>query len=238
MTPIEKPQFGSCKRRSRVMARPAFTLIEMLVVISVVTILLTITIVVGVGVIGQSKVRQCKSLLQTLDSLLTEYDAELQSMPAYDRDDYFEPEGGQAGDVRPESAVFISQVRGYVGADRILSAMPTEFLVERSEYYDGVTIRGEASLLGSIRETDLRLTVVDPWGTEIVYVHPRNKRAALGDGQSSFDGYGNPANERPYFLSAGPDQKFYNPDEGVPTNDIARKDNVFSYESVNRPEDQ
>jgi len=87
--------------------RRGFTMIEMMVVIGLIGLLLTITVMVTQGVVGQSKVRQCRELLAGLDSLLTEYESEYGSMPSFDSNLFSEPNNGEAGEVRPEVATFL-----------------------------------------------------------------------------------------------------------------------------------
>jgi len=219
--------------------RAGFTLIEMLVVIGIIVLLLSITVIVGQGVIAQSQRRQCEELMAALDSLVTEYEADYHSMPPFDQSLFDQPNGGTAGDVRPEVAVFLEQVRGLKGAERIISGLPTQYLRKRGEYYVEMYSKGQGGRVGRIQsDDDIRITLIDPWGIEILYVHPRDKNATVGASESGFAGYGTPANERPYFVSAGPDRTFYNEDEIDPTKDITRKDNIYSYEAVSRPEDE
>jgi hypothetical protein len=103
-------------------------------------------------------------------------------------------------------------------------------------YDDSMFGRGVEIYAGKLNAVDPRLTVIDPWGIEIIYVHPRNLKATVGDGVPGFAGYGIPSNERPYFVSAGSDRIFYDDDEQIASEDKTRKDNVYSYESVARPD--
>jgi len=226
------------KSRSVGVIRRAFTIIEMMMVIALVGLLLTITVMVTQGLVGQSKVRQCEEIMAALDSLLTEYESEFGSMPPFDASDFDEPKNGDAGEVRPEVSVFLEQVRGLKGADRILAGLPTQFLSERYEYYSNVG--ANAIFAGSISNSnDIRLTISDPWGIEILYIHPRDKRATVGkNAPRNFAGYGTPANDRPYFVSAGPDRIFYDENKDRPSEDLTRKDNIYSYEAVERPEQE
>ena len=227
--------------------RRGFTLIEMMVVIGLVGLLLTITIMVTQGVVAQSKVRQCRELLAGLDSLITEYESEYGSMPSFNKDLFSQPKDGESGEVRPEVATFLEQVHGLAGADRIIAGWPTQYLMKRNDYYGQV---GTNSIFaGSIDDRnpldanspngDDRLTLADPWGMEILYIHPRDKMATIGkNAPHNFAGYGTPVNDRPYFISAGPDRIFYDKDITVANEDSHRKDNIYSYEGVERPEEQ
>jgi len=224
----------------------AFTLIEMMVVIGLIGLLLTITVMVTQGVVGQSKVRQCRELLGGLDSLLTEYESEYGSMPSFDSSLFSQPTGGEAGEVRPEVATFLEQVHGLAGADRIISGWPTQYLLKRNVYYGQVGANqlftgliDDKNPLDTNAPHDDRLTLVDPWGTEILYIHPRDKMATVGkNAPNNFAGYGTPVNDRPYFISAGPDRIFYDKNMTDPTEDNHRKDNIYSYDGVERPEEK
>lgn len=229
--------------QSAVVSRPrGFTLIEMMTVVGLIGLLLTITIMVTSGVIGQSKVRQCEILMKALDALLDEYESARGSMPPFDPNSYNEPRNGDAGVVRPEVSTFLVQVTGYDSANRILAGLPTDVVQTRWEYYGQTGL--VAAFAGEIdarnpddpsAANDDRLTFVDPWGIEILYIHPRDKRATIGDGEGNFAGYGRPANERPYFVSAGPDMIFYDEDADSPGTDVTRKDDIYSYSAVDRP---
>ena len=237
--------FTSRAALGRKSARAAFTMIEMITVIGIVGLLLTITVLTARGVLGQAKVRQCKQVLDSLDSLLTTYQTEYGSMPPLD-EMYVMPKSNENGKIRPEPAGFIELVRGLGTADQILASLPVDTLLPRNVYYstdpsdddyeDSAQGRGLGIFAGTVNANDERLTVIDPWGIEFVYVHPRNLEATVGDGVSGFAGYGIPSNERPYFVSAGPDLTFYQDDEDVASDDQTRKDNVYSYEAVARPD--
>ena len=65
--------------------------------------------------------------------------------------------------------------------------------------------------------SDDRASVRDPWGMEILYIHPTEEN------EKAFEAFGKPLNERPYFMSAGPDGEYETLD-----------DNIYSYE-VDKP---
>lgn len=214
-----------------------FTLLEMMVAIGLVVLLGSITVLVARGMIGQAKVRQCRSLLLTLESMLSEYDAEFQGMPAYTGDirgtdpRRYNPSSGykQGGRERPEVAVFLAQAKGMEGIDKILAGISEEFVLARNELYDGFLQSGMKDWAGQLRGGNLednRLSMRDPWEMEILYLHPDNTTATLGDNsrEDEFQGYGRPANRRPYFMSAGPDMLY-----------DTLEDNLYSYAGVELP---
>lgn len=214
-------------------------MVEILVAVGIIGVLITLTILVGKGVIEQAKVRQTRDVLRVLDSLLTEYQVEYGSMPPYTSDAsgsdnpyvYRPPTGNSEQDpdaVFPEVAVFLAQVRGTKGGDPILASMSTDSLMERTKLYDTARSGGLNSFCGSVDEpadlTPARLSIADAWGMEILYIHPDNSEATEGSGAGDFRGYGRAAAKRPYFMSAGPDFRY-----------DTLEDNVYSLDTVEKP---
>jgi len=202
----------------------AFSLIEMLIVIGLVVLLASITVVVGRSVIAKAKIDQCRQILQTLDATLTEYQADKGAIPPFVARAYLPPlrsqnEPSPAPNRRlwREIAVYLEQVKGYSGIDKQLGTIDATFLVERLQIYDDLEGYGYAG--GHVEPTDdprwLLPSVRDPWGMEILYIHPH------ADNENSFRVFGKPLNERPYFMSAGPDGVYE-----------TLEDNVYSYEVV------
>ncbi|MFG0330834.1 MAG: type II secretion system protein [Phycisphaerales bacterium] len=242
-----------------------FTIVETLLVIAIVGLLASLSLLVGRGVIAQTKVRQTKQILTTLDSIITEYQAEYQSIPPYTGGGatnplhrYLPPDGWidegsyTYGDVRPEAAVFIAQARGLAGVDSLLATIPSEFLVSRNipegawedgdpkgaSLYPDAQSDGLSTMSGTLQRKDPRLTVRDAWGMEILYIHPDNEEAVSGEGAdlADWEGYGEPKNRRPYFLSAGPDLIYYAQAEIDGSDEIVgMQDNIYSYELDHRP---
>ena len=199
--------------RSRGRATRAFSLIEMLIVIGLVVLLASITVVVGRSVIAKSKIDQCRQILQTLDATLTEYQAERGGIPPFVLRAYQPPSGlnSNASKSRREVAVYLEQIKGYTGADKQLGTVDSSFLVPRDQIY---TDLARYKYAGSVTD-DMRPSVRDPWGMEILYIHPNAQNDV------AFLLLGKPVNERPYFMSAGPDGAY----ETI-------EDNVYSYEVV------
>jgi len=199
-------------------ARPmptGFSLIEMLIVIALVVVLAGLTVVVGRGVVAKAKVDQCRQLLLTLDATLTEYQADKGAIPPFVRRAYLPPTGQGTADRRTwrEVAVYIEQVKGYAGIDKQLGTIDASFLVKREQIYKDLAGYPYAGQVAA----DPRPSVRDPWGMEILYIHPSE------DNEDSFRLFGTPLNERPYFMSAGPDGEYE-----------TLEDNLYSYE-VKKP---
>lgn len=219
--------------------RGAFTLIELLVVIIIIVILVGIIAGVGAGLARDSRGQLTRDLLATLDRMVVEYEATTGSLPPYvvdqdvessyngypGLDNTVEPYGAGPNNMharRPDTSVFLRQMKGVGVADDIVKAIPAKFLV--------TTITSG--------DTDPTPSVVDAWArddwaapypvagqTLIYYIHPSNKLAN--------DLYGRCINRRPYFLSAGPDNLYGTTrDPGSPDEEkaeMALEDNITSY---------
>jgi len=161
-------------------ARRGFTLLELLVSISVILILVGIVSVVGFGALGGQKAAQTRGLLSSLDRALEEYYLAVGDFPKYRTSDYtFRP--GTAWDVdsggvadaaagslalpafaadsqnvfharKPSAGVFLAQARGVAESDAIISSLPVSLLLTTPRR------------TGVAATTDLNaITVLDGW---------------------------------------------------------------------------
>lgn len=209
----------------------AFSLVELLVVITIIAILLTISTVVGLRLVERQRVSVTQDVLRALDTALENYQASTRGQPPKYDPSYFDRVPGldfRPGDMLndinrpgtfaeyppgsgvdhpcfPDASVFIRQARGVGTVDSVIQQIPERFLV--------VTIGDEIGQTPGPTDpgSDPTPSVIDAWGDKgawqvpwaiteqrtILYVHPDNKLAqAL---------YGKCVNNRPYFMSAGPD---------------------------------
>ena len=235
----------------------AFTLIELLIVITIIAILVALVIASSLGVAQRQQKRATANMLQALDRALDEYKLANGAFPIYSIAAYdtvpgpdnapvvFPASAGGDGKLhaaRPDAAVFIKQVQGFGEVDSILQNIPSRFM--------RVTIDPD----GDDTQRDVTPSIVDVWaepnwplpdnGTDlfpirqqqvVYYIHPENLLAqAL---------YGQCVNGRPYFMSAGVDRKYglaFDLPKQAGESDAtfkARiegylKDNVYSYSPV------
>ncbi len=247
------------------MSRPrdrqsGFTLIELLVVIGIIAVLIGVTLSLGPRVLSGQKASATKNVLVSLDRMLDEYVDDTGSIPPYDPEDYAgvpgprltnfqnsEETGPEPYDtvehVRfPAAGVFVNQVSAIPGTLPILSAVPSRFVASvQRERASGGPGPGDPP-------EPFISNILDAWGssdgwqapyyqlgtTLILYVHPRNALAQRL--------YGRCQNNRPYFMSAGPDRHYGTtaqftetgaPEAGPSQMQRALKgleDNIYSYE--------
>lgn len=230
-----------------------FTLVEVLVVVGIIAVLLGLVAGVGPLVFSNQRKAQTSQLLNTLDRALDEYSHAAGGIPKFVAEQYANTPGvdnelttygSELFPARPDSAVFLAQIKGVGECDAIISGIPSQFLIatptddgSRPDPSDPSSI----SLGGGVDAP----SVVDSWADAawgppwniaeqrvIYYVHPSNLLAQ--------DLYGKCVNRRPYFMSAGPDEKYGltseipAPASGEPLThaqkaELLVADNIYSY---------
>jgi len=214
-------------------SRFAFSILEMLIVISVMVILIALIAGAGVQVMEAQRERNTKNILTTLDRALEEYYAVQGVIPDFsiDPDDsarlerlYLDVPGMNPGGafeqfvtfgmvdypVRPDASVFLHQAEGFDTVREILEAIPPKFLL--------LTLEGGSYPSDAVEAAKEEPSLIDAWGRVvwndvpvqgvqqfIYYVHPKNRVAQ--------DLYGKCINGRPYFFSAGKDKFYGHPSE-------------------------
>lgn len=252
--------------------REGFSIVELLIVVTVIVILAAIIIGAGSRIFGAQRERVTRSVLSSLDRALEEYIAVEGGIPPFPStqqgiDDLYKDVPGDPSDVDPrypeftnqlanpyggsleypafpDASVFLNQARGIDSVEKIIEAIPEQFLVQTLE--DPTSLPSD-----DVERAKEQPSIVDAWGSPewrgapirgvqqfILYVHPSNRLAQ--------DIYGKCVNRRPYFVSAGPDKLYGHPgelaaieatysgvDPGAADEDflrLAREDNIYSYE--------
>lgn len=197
--------------------RNAFTLVELLIAIVVIVILASLVFIAGTAVTQRQRVRVTENLLITLDRVLDVYMLERGALPPYNPDDYIGTPGESNGltslqgvignhPARPDAAVFLAQATGYGEVDDIIQSIPNDF-VRRRQFNNQVIGADMPSIVDSWAQpgwpedpnNPTRPFPVD-YQQVIYFVHPQNTVA-----QALF---GRCRNDRPYFMSAGPDRTY------------------------------
>ncbi|MEE8154524.1 MAG: type II secretion system protein [Phycisphaerales bacterium] len=235
-------QPGAINRRRTARRSLAFTLIELVVVISLILLLVGLTMSVGLAVRSKSETRQTENVLILLDQAVKQWQIAADRQLSWGTEDL--PFSGLVYDINePDSAdVQLTQLLGRISSNQsardIVAQIDDDFLQKE----DG----------------DLELRLVDPWGSPVCLIHPgRLPDPLLGDNPAAADiddtirtnqenEFGIALNRALLFVSAGPDGALGNLYLSVLFDDLSddqkdevrrAADNVYSYApSLERPQ--
>ncbi len=231
--------------------RRGMTMVEILTAVAIIVVLAALVVGAGSAVFSNQRAKQTKGLLTSLDRVLEEFIVEQGRVPTYIAANYDQVPGssnrletfmGVDHSRYPDVSVFFAQVRGIGAADEIISGINARFLTLTPESTDDADnlLQQQPSVVDSWAIEDWRVQTSD-WEVTlqqlVLYVHPDNRLAqAL---------YGQCVNDRPYFVSSGPDTFYGLPEEEEQivafyddldaSDDIqdilrrAREDNIYSY---------
>lgn len=212
--------------------RRGFTLVEMLVVITILVILIALVVASGLLVIGHQNEATTRGILSSLDRVMVEYQAELKTdaYPPFVTASYEKVPGrkiviGGADNLvelylnreqvrHPDTSVFLRQAQGIGQVNSIISSIGARFTVT-TELMDG-----DAD--DSTNEMDTTPSILDAWSDAEGWI----ATSRTGDAEDAWpllhssahlifyvhpanrlaqDLYGRCVNGRPYFFSAGAD---------------------------------
>lgn len=202
------------RSRSNNTVRRGFTLIEVLIAVSVIVILIAAVFGVGRQVITRQKINQTKGVLTSLDRALEEYRIESRVLPKLDTDDYLDrlwrdSNGGQSPIMNENTGqTYLGMTDTYRGEEFawLPNAAYFVYLTEGYENIDAIIggIPGQFSRTVQVENGVFRTQILDAWDNPVIFVTPDNPLA-----QAIF---GECPSGRPYFMSPGPDGHY-----GVPT---------------------
>lgn len=194
--------------------RPGFTLIEVLIAVSVIVILIAAVFGVGQQVITRQKINQTTGVLSSLDRALEEYRIEARVLPRLNTESYLDRLWRDENSVQSPrvndntSQTFLGMVDTYRGEEFawLPNAAYFLFLAEGYENIDEIIggIPSQFSRTVQISSGVFRTQILDAWDNPVIFVTPDNPLAEALFGECPSD--------RPYFMSAGPDGHY-----GVPT---------------------
>lgn len=189
-------------RRASPTARSAYTFVELLLTIVVLIIVLGLMMDLANRVRRSSADKLTRQLLQQLNALM---------------DNYLEHSEGQLPPVTPflETMPIPDEPALQIAAQRN-NADFVRFLRTLSDLSMPVKSTGDKHQPDVFAGLPLNLydevTLHDPWGSPIVFMHRQNPLIGMAPGDKFF------------FFSAGPDRKF-----------LTRQDNLYSYEEGSSP---
>lgn len=179
-------------------SRCAFTLIELLAVVSVVLILATISLVVGRRVVDTGRTRTAQNLVRVLDQTLVEYlsstgqstlpstftagdGSQFPIIDARAATNYLPPPTPELADAwqfahpaEPSLALYMALLADAPSAEKMLSQIDAKLLRQNDSKSGLVTeVRTALGPVLDANSNPLELaTIVDPWGNPLRIVHP------------------------------------------------------------------
>lgn len=209
-------------RRRTARRSPGFTLIELVVVISLILLLVGLTMSVGLAVRSQSETRQTENVLILLDQAVKQWQI------AADRQLSWGTNGtpdDPAYDINADRAAaeqledLLKRIRTNSAARDILAQIDDDFL-QQVKKEDGTVV----------------LRLVDPWDSAVCLIHPGTVDPVTphdpdGTIRTPHETtYGVALNRALLFVSAGPDGEFGDLEAQTGSPDFqATQDNVYSY---------
>ncbi|MEE9131572.1 MAG: type II secretion system protein [Phycisphaerales bacterium] len=221
-------------RRRTARRSPGFTLIELVVVISLILLLVGLTMSVGLAVRSQSETRQTENVLILLDQAVKQWQIAADRQLSWGTNGtpdnaVYDVEGDIQGSFSAEDQLveLLSRIRTNSAAREILAQIDDDFL-QQVKYQDGTLV--------------LRLRLVDPWGSPVYLIHPGRlpdptnyPTEIVGDIDGTIrtdheNEFGIALNRALLYVSAGPDGEFGDLSADPGSDDFKQtQDNVYSY---------
>ncbi len=223
------------------LARRAFTMVEMLVVIAVIILLVSITLVVGTSVIESAERRQTQATIDLIDMAYQEWRTLTDRRVRYGEEEHEGLLGPWDFYMDPNDD---SDDVALSDMDRFMA------IISRPDSVKDILARIDPSMIESISEEDhpdgfSTTRIFDAWDNPIILVHPGRDWGLLDTDESNFgdpdpDGtirtplenrLGYAVSQRPAFVSAGPSGDFGHRSEPIDSAEFeATRDNIYSYQ--------
>ena len=231
---IAHPCFINRRRTAR--RSPGFTLIELVVVISITLLLVGLTMSVGLAVRSQSETRQTENVLILLDQAVKQWQIAADRQLSWGMND---TPPGAVYDVQGEIVEAMSSPSPEDQLEDLLRRIRTNIAAR------DILAQIDDDFLQQVKENDVTfLKLVDPWGSPVCLIHPGrvvNPNPPFNDNpdEADLDGtvrteheneFGIAMNRALLFFSAGPDGKFGDLEAQTDSPEfLASQDNVYSY---------
>lgn len=218
------------------LARRAFTVIELIVVVGIIVMLVGLVVGVTVTLHAKSEARQLEQAMKILDMALQEWEITAERQITYGTNGQPPQLGNVTYDIQE-----VPPAQGHELTHKIIE------ILNRNAEAKNILSRIDPELLK--KEGD-ELTFFDPWGHDLITVFPgRLWNSSFDSGVADPDGtirtpfenaFGICENRRIYFVSSGPDGEWGDLQLNValssPTLDAAllkkADDNVYSYQPL------
>lgn len=194
----------------------AFTLIEILVTISIIAILAAIAFPVMTALLQAATATQTKALLKQLDSAVVEYEAKSQTKPIGPLvTNYDYPDGsGTASDDASFRTVAVNRLTSVAESRDILNTVEKNAIRTRDPQQNVIAVN-------------------DGWGKPVRFFPGTLAMddAGYSVAATRIENLGMRRRKNPYFASAGQDGVWGTIDEATDTPDAAASDNHYSFEA-------
>lgn len=159
-------------------ARRAFTLLELLVVFTVIAVLVGVALMVGQKVTGGSKVKSTQNVLQTLDQAVDAYIQAKGGTAARFPDRFVDvsknefplADGTINGDAVPSAQLAVEILKSEPSSASIIKGIQTEFIGQANAPSIAGAVPEKAGPSGNV--VIVLTEVKDAWGKPIRFVHP------------------------------------------------------------------
>ncbi len=185
---------------------PGFTLIELLVVIAIIALLSGLVIAAAAGAFSTSNERRTALILSTLESAVTEYEAQAGTGFPTPATNYPFPPSSNANSPRYQRSIddFIEAIQEVPEAAELYAIVSPRFREDNVDANDN-----SATGMGATNDDNNELAdaILDPWGNAVRYVPPLGLGASVGE-QNVYRNAGLPVRQTRYFASPGPDGRW------------------------------
>lgn len=184
MTSIPPTLAPTARAASGTTRRRAFTLLELLVVFTVIAVLVGVALMVGQKVTGGSKIKSTQNVLQALDQAVTAYTEAKGGTAARFPDKFIDATTnrnefpladatiGPAGPLVPSGELAVEVMMKEPASAAILRGIPAEYVQKSGATAIGTLAVPQSDAAGNAVAPVVYTRIKDSWGRPIRFVHP------------------------------------------------------------------